>query len=517
VAHVTLIRPPLISTPRCYSVIIAPPLGLAYVAAALEQAGHRLAVIDALGEAPDHEHEAAFPGLVAYGLSIDEIVARIPDETQGIGISVMFSQQWPHVEALVEAIHARHPTVPIFLGGEHPTGAWRYLLEHVPAVTMCALGEGEGAACDIADWLDGALDIAHISGIAYRVDGVARRSESRPRVRELDTLPWPAWHLFPMEQYLSRGLGHGVNRGRSIPMLATRGCPFQCTFCSSPAMWTTRYYVRPVCDVVDEIAAYVERYGMTNVDFEDLTAFIKRDWILELCGELERRQLGITYQLPSGTRSEALDREVLEALYRTGCRNLTYAPESGSERTLKRIKKKVNLERMLASMRAAIDVGIVTKVNMIIGFPFEDRRDVWQTIRYCLRMSWHGVEDIPLFPYVPYPGSEIWDDLRRDQLVPELSNEYFAALGYSNLRSVRTYSQHMGTAEITFYRTAGMIAFIVLSHLRFPSRVVRTVRNLVQRRNQSAVEQRLQQLLAQPVRRLRGYASQRPRATASPS
>jgi hypothetical protein len=85
-----------VSAPRSYSVIIAPPLGLAYVAAALEQAGHRLAVIDALGDAPDASGSAAHPGLVAYGLAIDEIVARIPAETQGIGLSVMFSQQWPH-------------------------------------------------------------------------------------------------------------------------------------------------------------------------------------------------------------------------------------------------------------------------------------------------------------------------------------------------------------------------------------------------------------------------------------
>ncbi len=116
----------------------------------------------------------------------------------------------------------------------------------------------------------------------------------------------------------------GVNRGRSMPILATRGCPFRCTFCSSPEMWTTRYTVRPVEELVDEIESYVKTHEISNVDFEDLTAFIKRDWILALCAEIERRQLRITYQLPGGTRSEALDREVLEALYRTGCRNITY-------------------------------------------------------------------------------------------------------------------------------------------------------------------------------------------------
>src|SRR5439155_11432417 len=113
----------------------------------------------------------------------------------------------------------------------------------------------------------------------------------------------------------------------------------------NPAMWTTRYAVRGVADVVDEIASYVERYRVTNVDFYDLTAIIKRDWILEFCAELERRRLAITYQLPTGTRSEALDGEVLSALHRTGCRNICYAPESGSAQTLARIKKKIKPER----------------------------------------------------------------------------------------------------------------------------------------------------------------------------
>jgi hypothetical protein len=366
---------------------------------------------------------------------------------------------------------------------------------------------------DVADWVDGRGALDDIPGIAHRTDGRAFRNPDRPRVLRPETLPRPAWHLFPMEQYLARGLGHGVNRGRSIPMLATRGCPFQCTFCSSPDMWTTRYVVRPVDDVVDEIETYVAQYGITNVDFEDLTAFIKRDWILAFCRELARRQVRITYQLPSGTRSEALDREVLEALHATGCRNLTYAPESGSERTLVRIKKKVHLDRMLDSMRAAVDVGIVTKVNMIIGFPFEERRDVLATIRFCLRMAWIGVEDIPLFPFIPYPGSALYDDLHARGLAPPLGNEFFASLGFSNLKQVRTSCQHMTTAEITFYRTAGMILFILVSYVRHPSRLLRTVRNMVRPRKDSAVEERLDQVLVQPLRRVFGRATATPTQT----
>jgi anaerobic magnesium-protoporphyrin IX monomethyl ester cyclase len=298
-------------------------------------------------------------------------------------------------------------------------------------------------------------------------------------------------------------------------MLATRGCPFRCTFCSSPAMWTTRYVVRPVEDIVDEIEHWIARYGIRNVDFEDLTAFIKRDWILAFCRELERRRVHITFQLPSGTRSEVLDREVLEALHRNGCSNLTYAPESGSVRTLVRIKKKIHLDRMLDSMRTAVDLGIVTKVNMVIGFPFEERRDVWQTIKFCLQMAWIGVEDIPLFPFIAYPGSAIYDDLEARGIAAPLNNEYFAALGFSNLRQNRTPSEHMSAAEITVYRTLGMILFIVAGYASHPSRFWRTARNLLRSRQESAVEERLDQLLVQPLRRAFGRpARARPVAAA---
>src|SRR5690242_509735 len=203
-AHLTLIRPPLVATRGSYSVTIAPPLGLAYVAAALEEAGHALAVIDALGEAPESYRGAAYPGLMAYGLSIDEIVERIPPGTQGIGLSVMFSQQWPHVEALARAIRSRFPQVPIFVGGEHATASWKYLLAHCPEVTICVLGEGELSAVDIAEWIDGKRSIDEVSGIALRKDGVPQRNQARARVRSPETLPRPAWQLFPMEEYLAR-------------------------------------------------------------------------------------------------------------------------------------------------------------------------------------------------------------------------------------------------------------------------------------------------------------------------
>ena len=94
-------------------------------------------------------------------------------------------------------------------------------------------------------------------------------------IRNLDDIPWPAWDLVPLYKYLDHGLGYGVDLGRSMLILATRGCPYQCTFCSNPSMWTTRY-MRPPADVVDEIEWLVSGYGANSLDFEDLTAIVKK-------------------------------------------------------------------------------------------------------------------------------------------------------------------------------------------------------------------------------------------------
>jgi len=490
-ARITLIRPPAVCSLHAYSAAIVPPLGPAYIAGALESAGHIVTVIDALGEAPLARHPSAHPLLVAQGLTIAEIVARIPSDVQGIGVSVMFSQQWPHVAAILRAIRAAFPLVPIFVGGEHATATWHYLLEKCPQVTLCVLGEGEDTAVEVAAWIAGQGALDTIAGIAFRRDGLPHRTAPRRRVGDLDQLPRPAWHMFPVENYLANGFGHGVNRGRSLPMLATRGCPYQCTFCSSPDMWTTRYYVRNVTAIVDEISDYVNHYKIANVDFEDLTAFIQRDWILAFCAELERRGVRITYQLPSGTRSEALDADVLAALSRTGCRNLTYAPESGSTRTLKAIKKKVHPERVLESMRIAKELGVNIKANLMIGFPEETRRDLLRTIRFGLRAAWIGVDDIPLFPFSPYPGTRLYEELRRAGSLPPLDDDYFAGLGYMDMGFTPSMSRHIGTIELNLYRILGMSAFYAVSCGRRPSRIFRTLRNVIAERSETVLEQRL--------------------------
>jgi radical SAM superfamily enzyme YgiQ (UPF0313 family) len=491
-ARVTLLRPPTVASRKGYSIPSIPPLSAAYLAAALREAGHEVGLIDALAEDLGPMRPTAHPALVYQGLATEAILERIDPATQAVGVSCMFTLSWPHVRDIILAIGRRFPGLPVIVGGEHATAAWREVLATTPPVAAVALGEGEETLVDFAAWLDGRGRLEDIPGLAHR--GLAPGSEPvrRPRLRDADSLPWPAWDLVPLETYFRHGLGFGVDRGRSLPVLATRGCPYQCTFCSSPRMWTTRYVMRKPGLVLDELAHWVERYGIEDADFIDLTAIVRKDWIMEFCAEKRRRGLGITWQLPTGTRSEALDREVLRELYATGCRNLTYAPESGSGRVLSAIKKKVVLPRLIESMREAAAAGISVKCNLILGFPQETRQDILRTLWLLLKAAWIGVDDAPMTMFTPYPGTELYEELRAKGKIKTMDEAYHSSLAcYMDLSVSSRYCEAVGPWELNAYRVLGLAAFYAVSFLSRPRRLLRTALNLLRGRSEAVFEQRV--------------------------
>src|SRR5690606_19538406 len=172
----------------------------------------------------------------------------------------------------------------------------------------------------------------------------------------------------------------------------------------------------------------------------DLTAIIKKDWIIKFCQEIERRNLKITYQLPSGTRSEAIDAEVAYWLKKTGCTQMNYAPESGSPETLIRVKKKMQLPRLEKSMKGVLKQDIKVMCNVIL-FPHDSIKDLAQTFFFMIKASFWGVHDITFVPYVPYPGSELYEELRRKKQLPPMTFEYFnSLLIHSDMGTVFSYN-----------------------------------------------------------------------------
>jgi radical SAM superfamily enzyme YgiQ (UPF0313 family) len=489
-AKVSLVRVPSLFAGGSLTLSATPPIGLAYLASNLRIDGHDVKVIDSVGEALEQVHYFGNKNFYVNGLTIEEIIRRIPRDTMYIGISFPFSHEWPLARKICFTIKEKFPDSVLIGGGEHATAMPEFCMENCPAIDYIILGEGETTLRELITALETSSYIMNVTGLALRDerDNVIT-TERRKRIKIVDDIMPPAWDLLPLENYLIGGYSFGVNIGRTIPIMASRGCPYQCTFCSNLQMWTSRWISRSPLKVVDEMEDYIKRYSIENFDFYDLTAIVKKEWIMEFCNLLAERKLRITWQLPSGTRSEALDNEVTKLLYESGCRNISYAPESGSPETLKRIKKRINLDRMVSSMKSSINNKINIKANIIVGFPGEKIRNILETYRFILKMATVGVNDVSVWTFSAYPGSEIFNYLQREGGMPEVTDEYFLSLlSYSDLRNVVSWNEYFPSNILKYIRLIGLLLFYSANYILRPIRFIRTIRNIISKKPQSRLE-----------------------------
>ena len=486
---VCLVRPATITTAGAAGEDSAPPFGCAYLAGSIRHIGHEVSIVDALGEALDrYSRVPELPTGLRHGLEDAEIIERIPDRVDVIGVTCMFSLEWTFSRDLILKIRDRFPEVSIVAGGEHITALPEYVMTDCPAIDFCVAGEGEQTMVDLVTALAAGTPATEVPGLIYRRDGAIVTSEARKRIRVLDTIPRPAWDLVPIRNYLESGTMIGVNFGRSMPILASRGCPYQCTFCSNPGMWGTLWRAREPQEVFDEIMSYKKEYGATNFDFYDLTAIVKKQWIVDFCMLLIENDANITWQLPSGTRSESIDDEVTNLLFRSGCVYLTYAPESGSPATLERIKKKIRPERMLHSMRDSYRNGINMKANIILGFPDDTLWDVLQSYWFIVKMAAVGVNDVVCFPFSPYPGSELFELCQERGLV-NIDDDYFIGLSqYSDIRYTKSYSQYFSSSLLRLFCLSGMGLFYSSSYIFRPVRAWRLIYNIARKTPRTKIE-----------------------------
>jgi radical SAM superfamily enzyme YgiQ (UPF0313 family) len=420
---ICLIRPPAVESFRFATTTITLPLGLAYVAAAVEESGRPLHVVDAVALAPCRKTRY-FKG-VLVGLRLEEIVRRIPADCGAVGITVIFTHEWPAVVRLVQLIKAARPELTVILGGEHISSAPEFCLA-TSAADVLVLGEGEETIIELLAALDSGAGLSDIPGLAWRDGDALRVNARRRRRRDVDSIPWPAWHLFDVRTYNEHHFVGGQDTRRvNLPLLATRGCPYQCTFCSSPNMWSPVWIPRDPVAVVDEIEHHVKAFGAGSFPFQDLTAIIQKDWTVTFCKEILRRGLDVTWQFPSGTRCEVIDAEVAGLMKRTQMVHISYAPESGSEGTRQIIKKKMSTENLMNSIRASAEAGLNVAVFLIIGFPHDDDESVSENLEFVREIRRLGVTDLGIGYFFALPGTELFDSLYGAGRV-RLDRDYFA-------------------------------------------------------------------------------------------
>ena len=326
------------------------------------------------------------------------------------------------------------------------------------------MGEAEETIVELIDAVGSDSNLNEIAGIGFRHGNAIKINERRQRRSGIDKISWPDWEPFDLPAYhRNRFVGGMYSDKLTVPILATRGCPYQCTYCSAPNMWLPKWIPRDPIDVVDEIEHYISTYGAGNFPFQDLTAIIQKDWIKSFCEEILKRDLKFTWQLPTGTRSEAIDADVARLLKASGMTSMAYAPESGSETTRKFIKKKMKTDRLFDSIDAAVSAELNVATFIVIGFPHDEAATLEENLTFIDRLAEHGITDLSVGFYMALPGTELFHSLYDSGLI-RLDRAYFRhILDSLALVPSQRYCQHLSRRELFFWKLRFYLRFYWLS------------------------------------------------------
>lgn len=393
-------------------------LGISYIAAVLKSRNFNVGVYNAdyYDSGKYLTQEEIFSSHLGYEAVMkdennplwEEVTKNILNwDPDYIGIS-MYTANYPSAKLIAKKIRKLRPGIKIVIGGVHATLAYRDLMAE-NWFDYLIRGEGEFAFLDLMN----NVPVSMIGGLSWRDEkNAVVHNPDRPPIDPLDIIPFPERELFITPS-------HNMDLGQII---TGRGCPFACTYCASPAMWGRKNVrFRSVYDVVTELELISKKFQSSMIYFSDDTFSLKKDRTIELCNEIIRRDLKISWKCD--TRADCLDDELVGAMKAAGCGLLKIGVESGSERILKQIKKGVSKEKMLAAAKVVKSHGIKMTAYLMIGFPGETNEDVQKTIDFAHEMD---ADYYSLSILAPYYGTEIYNTMAEHGIELEKDHwEYF--------------------------------------------------------------------------------------------
>ncbi len=398
------------------------PLGVAYLAAYIR---HRFEtrVLDATAEGYDHEEEDD-NGFFRYGLSLADVMKRVREFSPDVvGISTPFSPTYPVVEDVAEAIKRHDPTIVTMIGGNHPTFLTKECFERPKGqyIDYVALGEGEATLLDLLIAIDQGSPIDQIHGLAYRSQGRLVIRPQKTTIPDVDTIPFPARDLMPLERYQEINVPHIIfsKQKMNTTLFTGRGCPAKCTFCSSTVFWAVqkRMRNRSVENVLDEIGECIEKYGFHEFHIEDdnFTADVKRAKAI-LQGVIDRGYK-IRWSAPNGLAIWTLDEELIRLMKASGVREVVLAFESGDQEVLTRVMHKpLRLTDAIEKVRLVKKYHLRHNAFFMIGMPNETMAQIRKTIQFVKDLD---LEAANLFAFFPLPGTAATDLCKKKGYIPE--------------------------------------------------------------------------------------------------
>jgi anaerobic magnesium-protoporphyrin IX monomethyl ester cyclase len=399
------------------------PLGPLYVTTALEDAGYTVDFRDY----QMHEADELFASA--------EVIRFLADPAPVVGFSCM-ANLLPFTLLAMRDFKRAYPDRTLVLAGVGPKSVEQQILERFPWVDIIVRGESETSAPLLLGALKAGGPLENVPGISFRQDGVVRHTERPPRLSDLDAIRPPAYHHIDMPRYT----GFGV--------ITSRGCPYPCTFCSVAPVWDLRSYHRSAESVVAEMKVLKERGGAELILFQDEFFVSGPDRVKRFCAELEREGLDLMWK--AFGRINLTDREMMAAMERTGCVEIRFGVESGSDKVLELTKKGFTAAETIDVVRQACDLFRRVDLFYVWGFPFETMEDFYTSVFQMVSFRMMGGRILPSLLCL-LPQTEIFRDyvkVAELEFAPDLFPEYMVT-GHevSKLAHVEIRPEHAGVFD----------------------------------------------------------------------
>ena len=395
-------------------VFVAPiwPLNLLYLSGYLKKFGlaSRICELSIF----DPQQAVINGSRVRFGISDKAIQDIISSEhPRIIGITNMYSTAYRDVVEIATTIKHVDPTIKIVVGGNHASSYWKSVA-HNPNVDFVVIGEGEETFRELCHSILENKNCSGIAGLAFRDDnGEVVKTQPRPLIKDLDTIPSPHLTLLDFVRYTGAGNPFGM-RPPSAGIVSSRGCPNKCVYCTVKAVWGRTWRGRSAVNVVDEIEAIYRNYGIREFSFLDDSMGVDSDRLTKICDEIVRRSLDIKWSTPNGIAHWTLSRALLDKMKAAGCYRITFGIESGNPETRKFLGKPYPLSQAAELIRHANRIGLWTNCTNIIGFPYETLESINDTIRFAKKS---GTDFACFYLLVPQPTSDVYQYFRKEGLL----------------------------------------------------------------------------------------------------
>ena len=377
------------------------PLGTLYLTRILEDAGVAVDFRDYQRNEYDDPFDA------------ENICSYLDGCADLVGVSVM-ANLLPFTINALRLFKERHPDKTIVLGGVGPKSVETKILERFPWIDAVAYGEGERMIVPLVEAFGRGEGFARVPNLYWRdADGRVVCNEPAPRIEDLDTIPFPAWHRIDLARYE----GYGV--------MTSRGCPYQCTFCSVAPIWGFTPHRRSDANIVAEMAELKQRAGADLFLFQDEFFVCTPRQVIGFCDELERSGLGVDWK--AFGRINLADGEMMRRMAGTGCLELRFGVESGSDRVLELSKKGFRADEAVQVVTEGVTIFDRVDAFYVWGYPFETMEDFHQSVFQMISFRMVGARVLPsLLCFLPQ--TEIFrehaDDGRRLEFCREVFPEY---------------------------------------------------------------------------------------------